>query len=259
MKRLLHVEILKLRSYPLFWIAILLYAAFIPMLFGIFLSADFSTEGQEMDLFDFLAPNAGSLWQYLMFVGSYGVYVLILFLLSFSNRDIVNGVWRQYIIEGVSRNELVAGRVVLVLVLSALATLLLVIVGAFIISQKGYSGIGSALWELRAFTAGYALYFLSFMMMALVVNVFINSTTLSFLGVFFWGLFVEGVVRWIDPTTISQLLPVYNLNRLIPNPFSALVGGEVYSVPELQSVLVSAVWLFIFGFIIITVTRRKDF
>lgn len=259
MKRLLHVEILKLRSYPLFWISILLYAAFIPMLFGIFLSADFNMEGQEMDLFDFLAPTAGSLWQYLMFVGSYGVYVLILFLLSFSNRDIANGIWRQYIIEGVSRNELVAGRMVLVLVLSALATLLLVIVGAFIISQKGYIGIGSALWELRAFTAGYALYFLSFMMMALVVNVFINSTTLSFLGVFFWGLFVEGVVRWVDPTTITQLLPVYNFNRLIPNPFSALVGGELSYVPELQSVFITIMWLVVFASIIALVSRRRDF
>lgn len=256
----MHAELLKLKTYPLFWISMVLFAGFIPLLFGFFLRADFQIEDQQMDLLQFLAPNASSLWQYLIFVASYGVYILILFLLSYTNRDLINGIWRQYIIEGVSRNQLVGGRIIIGAAVSLLAMFLLFVMGVYTIAQKEYSGIVSSLWELQAFFAGFGLYLFGFMMMALLLNAIVNSTTLSFLGIFFWSLFVEGIVRWVDPTTLSHYLPVYNFNRLIPNPVSALVGGgSLSATPEVQHVLVSLIWIGAFMGLLYGVYRKKDF
>lgn len=260
MIKLLHTELLKLKTYPLFWVSTVLFAGFIPLLFAFFLRADFQINDQDMDLFQFLAPNASSLWQYLMFVASYGVYILVLFLLSYTNRDLTNGIWRQYIIEGVSRNQLVSGRIIIAGAVALLAMFLLFVMGVYTIAQKEYSGIVVSLWELRTFFACFGLYLFSFMMMALVLNTIVNSTILSFLGIFFWSLFVEGVVRWIDPSTLSHYLPVYNFNRLIPNQVSAFIGGESLSAtPEIRHVIISVVWTAAFIAFLYGIDRRRDF
>jgi len=97
------------------------------------------------------------------------------------------------------------------------------------------------------------------LMMAFFINLILKSTTTSFLLVAFWGLFVETIVRWLDPTTITQLLPVNNLNKLVPNPFSVLVGGEVTLMPELVAFMLSLMWLVIFMSLSAYIIKKRDY
>ncbi len=258
MKRLFLVELLKLRTYTVFWVMLGLYAAFIPLSFNFFLVLDLNIEGEQIDFFEFFEPGPDALWHYLLFSGSFSVYVMVLLILTYTNREQSSGVWRQYVIEGVSRTELLLAKTTVVLLISLIVTLLMLLIGSLLISHKGYDGVVTAAFVEWPFFLGFMLHFAGFMMIALCLNLIVPNTTIVFIAVFFWGLFVEGVFRWLDPTGLAHFLPVYNLNGLIPNPLTAMIGGEEVTYPGLKSVLMSLFWTAAAFAASWALLRRKD-
>ncbi|MCH8568974.1 MAG: hypothetical protein LAT67_11945 [Balneolales bacterium] len=255
---LLHVMIRKIVRYPLFWIVSVFFLLIIPMLYRFFLTIDLTFAGQQINLLAFLTPDSASVWQYILFVASYGVYVMILFALSFINRDLREGIWRQYLFAGSSRNDLALALWLFSLGLSLWALLLVVLAGSGIVLRQSHAFNAADFIELRLFFAGFLLHYFVFIALAVALNMLLRNTIMSFLIILLWGLVAESAVRWIDPTGFAHYLPVYNLNGLVPNPILALFDRSSVAEPDTQSVVMSLFWLF--GCIGSTyyVLRRKD-
>jgi len=243
MKNLITVELLKLRTYTPFWVMIGLFVLFIPLTFHFFLFLDLNVDGEEIDFFEFFEPGPEALWHYLLFSSSFAVYILVLLILTYTNREVNGGIWRQYLIEGVSRSGLLLAKTAVVLLIALFTTVLVFMAGSILISQRGLSGVMLAGLGEWPFLAGFVLHLAGFMMLAFFLNMIFRSTSIVFLAVFFWGIMLEGVVRWLDPTGLAAYLPVNNFNGLIPNPLGVLMGGEQVSNPGWQAVIMSFLWI----------------
>lgn len=259
MKALLAVQFLKLRLYPLFWLVLALYAAFVPLLFRVIFSAQVTVNEQQLELGDFFALDGAGLWHYLLFAGSYGVHLFVLLLVSFLNRDQRFGIRRQYLLDGLDRRQL-AGADISLAALFSLAALLLLAAATFGLAwSRGIAITAADMSAVAPFLFTYLLYFAVFMMMALLVNSFLNNTAGTFLVVLFWSLFIEGLIRWVDPTGFSAYLPVNSLNGLIPSPIRALAGGASVVSPDTLKTTLALVWGLLFAGLYIWRTDKRDF
>lgn len=259
MKALLTVHFLKLRFYPLFWLVLALYAAFVPLIFRIFFSAELTVNEQQLDLGSFFALDGSGLWHYLMFAGSYGVHLFVLLMVSFTNRDYRYGLRRQYLLEGQNRAGLMLSDIALAALFSLSAVLLLSGATFALAWNRGILISAADMGAVFPFLLTYILYFFVFVMMALLVNSFLKNTAGSFLVVLFWSLFIEAVVRWIDPSGLSDFLPVNSLNGLIPSPLRVIAGGAESVSLDAAKVMLSLIWGAVFAAAYWWRTNREDF
>ncbi|AXJ02377.1 hypothetical protein CYPRO_3143 [Cyclonatronum proteinivorum] len=259
MKALIVVQLLKLRLYPLFWLVLALYTALVPLIFRVFFSAQITINEEQLDMGAFFALDGAGLWHYLLFAGSYGVHLFVLLMVSFVNRDFRFGIRRQYLLDGLSRRQLVGSDVSLAGLFS-LAAILLLTLATYGLAWSREIAISTAdLSAVAPFMLTYVLYFFVFMMMALFINSFVGNTAGSFLIVLFWSLFIEGIIRWIDPSGLTAYLPVNSLNGLIPSPFRAMAGGASVVSPDTLKATFSVLWGFLFAGLYLWRTETRDF
>ena len=235
--RLLRIEWLKMSRLRSFWIISGLYLLLIPLLYQFLINSVVQVGGQEVQTSTFFSLSGGALWDFMLFTGSYGVYLFVLLLLSYTNQERGCGLWRQYISDGMPPADLVSGKALLIAALSGLATLMVVSGWAAIILLSESGSPHSAL-RMAADAAGYGLYMSAFLSLSFALNLFIQRTALSFLLVVLWGLVLESMIRWLVPDTLGALLPVYQLNILIPNPIAAMLeSGSPTNAPGLAEQL----------------------
>lgn len=243
--RLWRIEWRKLSRLRSFWVISGLYLLLIPLLYQFFMHSVIQVRGQEVQASTFFALSGGALWDFMLFTGSYGVYLFVLLLLSYTNQERECGLWRQYVSDGMPAADLVSGKALLVLGLSGLATGLLVLGWASIMLLSDADS-PPALPTILLDTAGYGLYFTGFLSLAFTLNLLIQRTALSFLLVLLWGLVLESIVRWLDPTGLGNYLPVHQLNALVPNPVAALLEGsntdEAGFISQLLSLTGGFIW-----------------
>jgi hypothetical protein len=260
--RLWRIERSKLIRMRTFWIISGLYLLLIPLLYQFFMGSVVQVGGQEVQASTFFELSGQRLWDFMMFTGSYGVYLFVLLLLSLSNQEREHGIWRQYVSDGMPVTDLVNAKLLLMLSLSVLAGMLLLLGWGSIIWLTGSEALPDFSLMLLDLLQ-YGLYFFGFMSLAFCLNLYISRTALCFILVLLWGLIFESVIRWADPGGTTDLLPVHTFNALIPNPVMAMMEGGAESsssdllLNRVYPLLGSLIWAMIgFGLSYITLLRR---
>lgn len=229
--RLWRIEWLKMSRLRSFWIISGLYLLLIPLLYQFLINSVVEVGGEEIQTSTLFSLSGGALWDFMLFTGSYGVYLFVLLLLSYTNQERGCGLWRQYISDGMPPADLVSGKALLIAALSGLATLMVVLGWAAIILLSEAGSPPSAV-RMAADAAAYGLYMAAFLSLSFALNLFIQRTALSFLLILLWGLVLESIIRWLAPDIFGVLLPVHQLNTLIPNPIAAMLeSGSPTSAP----------------------------
>lgn len=257
--RLWRIEQAKLFRMRSFWIISGLYLLLIPLLHQFFINSVVQVGEQEIQAAQFFALSGVALWEFMMFTGSYGVYLFVLLLLSYTNQEREQGLWRQYVSEGMPRADLVSGKALLVVALSTLATGILVAgwAGITLAAGAGAPALTTILTDMFC----YGLYFAGFLSLAFTLNLFVRRTSLSFILVLLWGLVLESIIRWLDPSSLTQWLPVYAFNGLISNPLQALLDGGSAAAgggERVQPVLKSIAWTLSGLVLSYIITQRRD-
>lgn len=218
------IEWLKISRLRSFWIVSGLYVLLIPLLYQFFMNSVVQVGGQEVQASTFFGLSGRQLWDFMLFTGSYGVYLFILLILSYTNQERECGLWRQYVSDGMPAADLVSGKYLLILLLAAFSAGLL-LTGWAVIMLLTDAGSPPPLSVLAGDLFAYSLYFAAFLSLAFTLYLLIGRTALSFILVLLWGLILESMLRWLLPELLAPLLPVHQLNALIPNPLTALLDG----------------------------------
>lgn len=224
--RLWRIEWLKISRLRSFWIVSGLYVLLIPLLYQFFMNSVVQVGGQEIQASTFFGLSGRQLWDFMLFTGSYGVYLFILLVLSYTNQERGCGLWRQYVSDGMPAADLVSGKYLLLLGLAGFSAALLFLGWAAIMLLTD-AGSPPPLSVLAGDLFAYGLYFAAFLSLAFALNLIIGRTALSFILVLLWGLILESMLRWLLPELLALLLPVHQLNALIPNPLTALLDGGI--------------------------------
>jgi hypothetical protein len=261
MKRLLDIELLKLRGYRAFWILIIVYfAALMITLIGIEPGLDSLAANAEGGIQAFLTFDINSfpdVWLYNSYTASIFTYILVIVVVFLVSSEFTYKTMRQNVINGLSRMEFLTGKFLLIGTLALACTAVV-----FVVSMvQGFISGDFVFGEIFAqigFLFGYLLQTIGYLMVAFWVTLLVKRSgiAIGLLFIYFW--FIENVINIWVPDEIDRFFPLKSMNLLTRNPFAALVDGNP-SIPfDPLQVLVVALYITLFGALSAYYLKNRD-
>lgn len=217
MKKLLHIEQVKLLNYNPFRITLGIY--FIAFTLGLLIYPAVDKEIPVISLSDlFRFPDV---WMFLTWVTEPYNVLLALIIIMITTKEFNNHTFKTQLIFGLSRTELLLQKLLLVVVLSLFATLLLGITSLTLGLIYSYKLTFKIALENTWILSRYLLSSFAYMSMGLLIAMLIKNTALSLLTFLALRVFVDPVLflvlrkyelKWYLPfRTTTQLTPVPDL------------------------------------------------
>jgi ABC-2 type transport system permease protein len=217
MKRLLHIEQIKLFNYNPFRITLAIY--FIAFALGLIIYPAIDREIPVISLSDlFRFPDV---WLFLAWITEPYNALLALVIIMITTKEFSNHTFKTQLVFGLSRNDLLLQKLLLVVVLSLFATLLIGLTSMILGLVYSYKLTFRIAMENAWILGRYFLAAFSYMSMGLLIALLIKNTALSLLSFLalrtfvdpvLWLLLRESEVKWYLPfRTITRLTPVPDL------------------------------------------------
>jgi ABC-2 type transport system permease protein len=265
MKRIIRIEILKIRSYSTFWVLTALYFfIIITILFSGKFFLDFLAKKGE-NLGNIVDPSRipiydfPDVWHNLTYVAGFLKFILAIFIIISITNEINYGTIRLNVMNGLSRWEFLISKLVLVLLISIASTLFILVAGfvlGFLYSENmGFLDIITYI----VFIPGYLLQIFTYLIFALFIGLLIKRTGLSMGLLFLYTLIIEPIITFrIKTEWIKGLFPLKAINNLIRFPFSKYAFREVQDYIAWDDTLIVFLYLIIFISLLYLILRKRD-
>ena len=216
-RKLLHIEQVKLLNYNPFRITLALY--FLAFALGIIIYPAIDKQIPVISLSDvFRFPD---IWLFLAWITEPYNTMLALIIIMITTKEFNNHTFKTQVIFGLSRTDLLLQKLLSVVVLSLFATLLVGITSLSLGLIYSYKLTFKIALENSWILGRYFLAAFSYMTMGLLVAVLIKNTAMSILSFLALRTFVDPVlwlllkdheIKWYLPfRTITRLTPIPNL------------------------------------------------
>jgi ABC-2 type transport system permease protein len=216
-RRLLHIEQIKLLNYNPFRITLGIY--FLAFALGLLIYPAIDKEIPVISLSDlFRFPDV---WLFLTWVTEPYNLLLALIIIMITTKEFNNHTFKTQLIFGLSRSELLLQKLMLIVVLALFATLLLGVTSLALGLIYSYKLTFSIALENTWVLGRYFISSFAYMSMGLLVALLIKNTALSLLTFLAMRTFADPVlflvlrkyeIKWYLPMrTTTQLTPVPNL------------------------------------------------
>ena len=220
MKRLLLIELNKLIPYKTFWIFFGGYAFLYFLIASAFTSLinHFQTNSIQVTSTHILAfPNA---WQTFSWMGSFFFLLLGLLIILLLTNEFETRTLRQQIIDGLSREQYLIGRYLLIVLFSAYACL--IVFSAAIIFGSATQGEPVFSKYSVIFTGTLFLQGIGLLSFALLVSFIVKKAMLATFIYIAFPIIIEPSFGWFIDTRLNQgfsnKLPLHVLFSYIPTP-----------------------------------------
>jgi len=280
MIRLLKLEYLKNLNYKPFKVFAGLY--FIVLVALLFIGlVDFDLFGNKINLKEQGMYNFPGVWNFTTYiVGLLKIFLGCIIVFSIC-QEFSNRMFKQNLIDGLSREEFIFSKLLTILLLTGFSTLFVFIV-AFILG-KSYSTTQDSdlIFKEIYFIFNYFLKLFAFFSFLMFLSILFRKSIFVFLGFFmFW--FVEkiligvesfGVMRNINELQRAKILntkvfytdylPLESMSNLIPNPLvrtnmAQLLGMQFKFEYPIGSVIACLIWATVFITGSYYILKRKD-
>lgn len=211
MKKLLQIEYLKVKNYRTFWLILLIYAALVPLSFMGMSQIDFPFFPNKSELFSF-----PTIWNYITWVASWWNLLLGVLIVILVCNDINYKTQRQGIIDGLSRRDVILGKLYFLIVLAMAVALYTFVVGAII--GCIYSNPSSILKDIE-YVAIYFVQTIGYFSFAFFFAVLVRKPALSI--ILFIAILMIDVILYIPwiMGDYAQFFPTITIAELTPFPF----------------------------------------
>ena len=202
MIRLLKLEYLKNLNYKPFRIFVGLYFVVLTLLLFIGL-VDFDIAGLKVNLKEQGMYDFPGIWNFTTYiVGLLKIFLGCIIVFSIC-QEFSNRMFKQNLIDGLSREEFIFSKLLTILVFTAFSTLLVFVI-AFILG-KSYSSTQESdlVFKEIYFIFNYFLKLFTFFSFLMFLSVLFRKSIFVFLG-FFMVWFVEGVLSGIEKFTLMK-------------------------------------------------------
>jgi len=280
MIRLLKLEYLKNLNYRPFKVFAGLY--FIVLIALLFIGLiDFDIFGNKVNLKEQGMYNFPGVWNFTTYiVGLLKIFLGCIIVFSIC-QEFSNRMFKQNLIDGLSREEFIFSKLLTILVFTGFSTLI-VFVLAFILG-KTYSSTQESdlIFKEIYFVFNYFLKLFSFFSFLMFLSILFRKSIFVFLGFFmFW--FAEKILIFIDSFSIqhnvtelqiaqalnsttyyTDYLPLESMSNLIPNPLvrtnmAQLLGMQFKFEYPWGSVVACIIWSIIFIAGSYWILKKKD-
>jgi ABC-2 type transport system permease protein len=217
MMKLLKIEYLKVKNYGTFWAILIIYAAFVPLTYLAIGQLGVSLLPQKSALLSF-----PTIWHYFTWTASWwnvllGVLVVILVCNEFTFKT-----QRQNVIDGLSKRDVILGKLIFIIVLAFVIALYSFIVAA--ITGVIYSGTENFARNIE-YVPIYFLQTIGYFAFAFMLAVLVKKPALS---IILFILIIAIDVFLYNGNLLdhnAQFFPTIAISELTPNPFYDLLLG----------------------------------
>ncbi|SEH75694.1 ABC transporter permease subunit [Epilithonimonas hominis] len=280
MIRLLKLEYFKNLNYNPFRIFALLYFLVLTLLLFIGL-VDFDLAGLKVNLKEQGMYNFPGIWNFTTYiVGLLKIFLGCIIVFSIC-QEFSNRMFKQNIIDGLSREEFIASKLLTILVFTTFSTLLVFTIA--LVLGKTYSDTqdGKLIFKEIYFIFNYFLKLFTFFTFLMFLSVLFRKSIFVFLG-FFMLWFFEKIVIGVETFGVSKnineaekakllktkiyysdYLPLESMSSLIPNPLvrtkmAQMIGMDFKFDYPVYSVIACLVWSLIFIGGSYLILKKKD-
>ena len=253
MIRLIQLEWKKLRKNKVFWVLLAAYLVFLPA--SIILSKKVGIKlpfGNPDAIYKF-----PMIWDVLGYNGNWMVFMMIGFLLVFwMTSEYRFKTFRQNTITGLTRQQYFFSKILLVLIISFLATVYFAlcgwILGSLYSAEWSFANLTNDLWQFGR----YFLMSLGYSSVALFIGTLIRNSGLAVIVYVSYGLILENMIRYlihirIVKNTSVHYYPINSIEDLMPIPFAEIANefvreqGFAFFLTHEQAVISSSIFIFL--------------
>ena len=274
MKKLFKIELVKVLNYSSFKVILILH--FLLFLLVIFISTQFeiSVPGFTMkNLFQF--PYV---WESFAWIASWFNLLLAILLIVLVGNEYSYKTFRQQVITGLSRNDLILGKSIVIVIVAVYGVLLVLFTSTIfgLVFTKGLSL--SILFEKSYILIVYFIQAIGYMTLGFLITLLFRNTALSIVMFLLYFLLIEPIIRLLFPRDVRLYFPVKIISNLTPRPeFLTITSNESMldvsgqsnldlnaigiapdPLPIYLNILLAVAYITIFGTLIFIIIRRRD-
>ncbi len=282
MKRLIQIEWLKNYSY---FPVILFSSIYFLLVIGFTLLCSVKSIpilGIPVNIRDQGFLNFPQIWNFLTYITALLKIFLGLIIIFTISNEFTSKMFKQNVIDGLSKKEFILSKILTIGMLSLISTLVVFFMGLILGFSFSESSDVSLIFKEFYFILGYFLKLFTFLSFLFFITVLLKRVVFVFLSFFLWWIieiillvveYSSKVVEKFDsqgnritevPFLLSDYLPLNVMSNLIDEPFqririvSQLTGGSFeYSIPY-GAVVASLIYSALFLFGSYWLIKRKD-
>lgn len=282
MKRLIHIEWLKNYSY---FPVILFSSIYFLLVIGFTLLCSVKSIpilGIPVNIRDQSFLNFPQIWNFLTYITALLKIFLGLIIIFTISNEFTSKMFKQNVIDGLSKKEFILSKILTIGMLSLISTLVVFFMGLILGFSFSESSDVSLIFKEFYFILGYFLKLFTFLSFLFFITVLLKRVVFVFLSFFLWWIieiillvveYSSKVIEKFDsqgnritevPFLLSDYLPLNVMSNLIDEPFqririvSQLTGGSFeYSIPY-GAVVASLIYSALFLFGSYWLIKRKD-
>ena len=268
MIKLLTIEWLKLKSYRPFWVLLILYFVVLGLVCSsvmLYLQYIASKGAKFGEIDPSIVPfyDFSDIWQNLTYLATFfKIFLGFIVVMSITNEFDYKTI-RQNIIDGLTKEEFISSKLLLILLLTIVNTLFLFLIG--MILGWIYSPVQGTdvMFDHAGFLLAYGLDVLTFLVFALLTGMVIKRTGFAIVLLAFYSLFIEPIgvliLSKIYPNyTFYNYFPIRAINNLINIPFGKYIFQEIQDYVLTWDIIIVLVYLSLFTFVNYWILKTKD-
>jgi len=272
-KKLLLIEWGKVLPYRVFQILGIIYVGSFLISVIVFPNLKLETSlDPDMDILDI--PSFYTfpiIWDTYAWIASKSNLFLAVIVIFIVGNEYSFRTFRQHVVDGLSRDDLLNGKVLGIITIALANTLLIFVCGIIfgLIYSSAYD-----MYDIvsRLYLVGvYFIQAVAYMMLAMFIAIWLRNKTLSVVVLLVFSLIVEPIIRLILRkylwTKIALFFPVRSITKLTPIPENGLlsfikanaeINGLSQSLPLYAGILVVLIYMALFYFGSRQILRLRD-
>lgn len=270
MKRLIGLEWTKISSYVFFRLILILSLGLFLLTVFVFSRIDISMPGFTWrNLFRF--PDV---WPSFAWVASWFNLLLAILVITIAGNEFTGKTLRQQVMTGLSREEWLAGKGILIIGLALFGVLMVTITGfifGFVFTRDMNPGI---IFENTDILLVYFMQAIAYMVLGLLFISVLRSNAIAIILYLLYFMMIEPIIRGLCPVEIRPWFPVKIISHLTPLPeFFKITSGEALDnnymtfenmglLPnQLEgsvTIIMALVYISIFAFLTYLVVKKRD-
>jgi ABC-2 type transport system permease protein len=214
MKKLFQIEKIKALSYPAFKTLMIIHFLLFFLVVLVVSQIQFSIPGFSVKkLYQF--PN---IWEFFPWVASWFNLFLAIVVILLVGNEFSFRTFRQNVIDGLSRNDLIRGKMILIFSI-AIYTFLMVFIAVMIfglINSDDYSL--NAIFGKSYLLLIYFIQALGYMSLGVLIAIIFRNNALSIIMFILYFFPIEPIIRWIFEAHTRRYFPIKIISNLTPMP-----------------------------------------
>lgn len=264
MKRLLQIEWLKLKHYRPFWVLTGLYTVMVSVIVvGVHFFFDYlKRQGADFNGFDpTMVPfyDFPDIWQNITYIATwFKLFLAFIVVISIAN-EATHRTLRQNIIDGMSKKDWLASKLLLIVALAVAATVLLFVLGMITGLIFGHPESFTSILDSTQFLFAYCLEVITYLTFAFLATLVIRRSGIVIVALMMYTLAFEPLTTLFltnfpdslsDYAAMPEILakaaaffPIRAINNLIHVPYQRWALQEIQDYVSLKEVLIVLGWL----------------